>query len=466
MTDDALTSGARQDSAGRKPARAPGRKPGRNAILFIFITVLINMTGFGVIVPVMPQLIMEITGGTLAEAAAWGGYLSLSYASVQFIFMPVLGGLSDRFGRRPVILVSLVAYTVDFLVMAVAPTMTILLVARLLAGGFAATFSTANAYIADVSPPEKRAANFGLMGAAFGVGFVIGPALGGLVGEYFGPRAPFFTVAALGAINFVYGFFVLPETLKPENKRAFDWRRANAFGSFLQFRKYPIVLPIAGALFLYQIAHWSFPSVWAYFSEARFGWSPAQIGWSLVVVGLTSGAVQGGVTRYAVQTFGEARAAIFGIAVATTTFIGFAYVSTGLAVYVLIAIAAFASMTEPAMNGILSRTIPPDAQGELQGAVSAVSSLAMIIGPLFMTQTFAAFSNPGVEATLFGQSIPISADINMPGAPFFLAAVLTGLAIFPFMIGLSRAKRPEDTSGGQGGGQGGKQGEQAAKSAA
>ena len=221
------------------------KSPGKYALLFIFVTVTLNMIGFGVIMPVMPQLIMEVTGEDLAPAAQWGGYLSLVYALMQFVMMPIIGGLSDRFGRRPVLLISMAAYALDFLMMAVAPSIGLIVVARILAGAFAATFSTANAYIADISPPEKRAANFGLIGAAFGLGFVIGPGIGGVLGEHFGARAPFYFVATLGAVNFLFGAFALPETLARENRRPFDWRRANAFGSFRQFASYPVMLPIA-----------------------------------------------------------------------------------------------------------------------------------------------------------------------------------------------------------------------------
>ena len=237
---------------------------------------------------------MEVSGQGIASAARWGGILGLVYALMQFIMMPILGGLSDKFGRRPVILISLAAFSFDYLVMALAPTIGILLIARIFSGTFAATFSIANAFIADISPPEKRAANFGMIGAAFGLGFIIGPGLGGILGEHFGTRAPFYAVAALGALNFIFGYFVLPETLAVEKRRPFEWKRANAFGNFIQFKKYPIMLPIAATLFLYQVAHWTFPSVWSYFAIEKFSWSKADIGWSLMFVGLIAALVQGG----------------------------------------------------------------------------------------------------------------------------------------------------------------------------
>ena len=411
------------------------RAPGRNALLFIFITILINMIGFGIIMPVMPQLVMDVTGLGRAEAARWGGMLSLAYAVMQFVMMPVMGSLSDRYGRRPVILGSLAAYSFDFLLMAVAPTLAILFAARILAGSFAATFTTANAYIADISPPEKRAANFGLMGAAFGLGFIIGPAAGGLIGEEFGHRAPFYAVAALGSINLVYGWFFLPETLAPENKRHFEWQRANAFGSFRHFRQYPVILPIAATMFAYQLAHWAFPSVWAYYAGERFGWSAKQIGFSLMAVGFASAIVQGGLARIVIPKFGERKAAFFGIAVAVITYFGYGAISVGWMVYPLIAFGALAGFTAPSLQGIMSRTVPADAQGQLQGAIGSVNGVSMIVGPVMMTQIFAAFSKEGAE-------------IYFPGAPFILASFLTALAIIPLMSAVGRIQRPRAAASG------------------
>jgi len=420
-------------------------KPGGNAIVFIFITVLINMIGFGIVMPVMPELLMEVSGQDNAAAARWGGILSLVYALMQFIVMPIMGGLSDRFGRRPVILISLAAFSFDYLIMAIAPSVGILLVARIFAGAFAATFSTANAYIADVSPPEKRAANFGLMGAAFGIGFVIGPALGGIIGEAFGPRAPFYAVAILGALNFVFGFFVLPETLKAENHRKFEWKRANAFGNFIQFKKYPIMLPIAATLFISQLAHWTFPSVWSYYAIEKFNWSSADIGWSLMFVGFMAAVVQGGLTRLVIPKIGERAAALFGVAIGISTYFAFAFANSGVVVYILIAISALAGLTQPAIQGIMSRTIPPNAQGELQGAVSAIMSLSMVLGPLLMTQVFAAFSKPNTPITVFGHTISeTGAPLYFPGASFVLAGILALIGVIPLLIAFGQIQRPRE----------------------
>ncbi len=421
------------------------QKTSARALIFIFITVLLNMIGFGVIMPVMPQLIMEVTGEDLAHAAKWGGILTLVYALMQFIMMPVIGGLSDRFGRRPVLLISLLAYSLDFLVMALAPTIMMIVVARLFAGAFAATFSTANAYIADISPPEKRAANFGLVGAAFGLGFIIGPGIGGILGDYFGPRAPFFFVAAIGAVNFVFGYFALAETLEPENRRKFEWARANAFGNFKQFAKYPVMLPIAGVLFLSQLAHWAYPSVWSYYSEEKFGWSPSMIGASLMFVGLMAAIVQGGLTRIAIPKLGERRAALFAMSATCISYFAFAFAEQGWVVYAIIAFSSLGGLAQPALQGIMSRTMPANAQGELQGAVAAIMSISMVISPWIMTQLFAAFSDPGEPVTLFGMTLFANgAPFYFPGAPFVVSAVIEVVAIGVLFIAFGRIARPRD----------------------
>lgn len=420
------------------------KTPGKFALLFIFITVMLNMIGFGVIMPVMPDLIMEVTGEDRARASQWGGYLSFIYAVMQFIMMPIIGGLSDRYGRRPVILISLAAYSFDFLIMAIAPTIWLIAVARILAGAFAATFSTANAYIADISPPEKRAANFGLMGAAFGLGFIIGPAIGGVLGEY-GARAPFYFVAALGAINLVFGFFVLPETLAQENRRRFEWKRANAFGNFKQFAKYPIMLPIVGVLFISQIAHWTYPSVWSYYAGEKFAWTPFDIGLSLMFVGLTAAIVQAGLIRIIIPKIGERAAAIIAMSVTATAYLGYAFADKGWMIYALIAYSAIGGLAQPAMQGIMSRTMPADAQGELQGAVAAVMSISMALGPLLMTQIFAAFSSPGEPFIMMGVTLlPEGAPVYFPGAPFLFSAFLEVCAIAALFVAFARIQRPRE----------------------
>ena len=421
------------------------QRAGAKSLIFIFITVLLNMIGLGVIMPVMPQLIMEVTGEDLAHAAKWGGILTFVYALMQFIMMPIIGGLSDHFGRRPVLLISLLAYSLDFLIMAVAPTIMIIAIARMITGAFAATFSTANAYIADISPPEKRAANFGLVGAAFGLGFIIGPGIGGLLGDYYGPRAPFFFVAAIGIANFLFGYFALPETLAVENRRKFDWARANAFGNFKQFAKYPVMLPIAGVLFIAQLAHWAYPSVWSYYAEEKFSWSPSMIGASLMFVGLMAAIVQGGLTRIAIPKLGERRAALLAMSVTCISYLGFAFAESGRMVYAIIAFSALGGLAQPALQGIMSRTMPANAQGELQGAVAAIMSISMVISPWMMTQIFAAFSDPDQPITAFGLTLyENGAPFYFPGAPFVVSAFLEVVAIGFLFMAFARIRRPRE----------------------
>lgn len=418
-------------------------KAGKSAFFFIFVTILLNMIGFGVIMPVMPKLIMEVTGEGVAHAAQWGGYLSVVYAIMQFFMMPVVGGLSDRFGRRPVMLTSLAAYSFDFLIMAIAPTIGIILIARILAGAFAATFSTANAFIADISPPEKRAANFGLVGAAFGVGFIIGPGIGGFLGEHFGPRAPFFFVAATGAVNFLFGLIAMPETLAPEARRKFEWRRANAFGSFKQFSKYPIMLPIAAVLFFAQLAHWTYPSIWSYYAIEKFSWSEAMIGASLMYMGLMSGLVQGGLTRIAIPRLGERKAALIGMCVTAAAYLCFALADRGWMIFAILTFSAIGGLAQPSLQGIMSRTIPANAQGELQGAIAALNSLTMVFSPWIMTQMFSAFSSPGEPFTMFNVTIlPEGTPFYFPGAPLVLAFLFELLAIALLFQAFKRIQRP------------------------
>ena len=421
------------------------RPAGKSAFLFIFITILLNMIGFGVIMPVMPKLIMEVTGEGVAHAAQWGGYLSVVYAIMQFFMMPIIGGLSDRFGRRPVLLISLAAYSFDFLIMAIAPTIGMILVARILAGMFSATFSTANAYIADISPPEKRAANFGLIGAAFGIGFVIGPGIGGFLGEHFGPRAPFYFVAATGAVNFLFGLMAMPETLAPEDRRKFDWRRANAFGNFRQFSKYPIMLPVAAVLFFAQMAHWTYPSIWSYYAIEKFSWSEAMIGASLMYMGLMSGLVQGGLTRVAIPKLGERRAAVIGMSVTAVAYLCFALADKGWMIFAILTFSALGGLAQPSLQGIMSRTIPPNAQGELQGAIAALNSLTMVFSPWIMTQMFSAFSSPGEPFTMFNVTIlSEGAPFYFPGAPLVLAFVLELFALALLFLAFKRIQRPRE----------------------
>lgn len=394
--------------------------PSRHALTFIFITVLIDTIGFGIVIPVLPQLIVELTGRPVNEAARIGGWLAFAYAITQFGFGPVMGNLSDRFGRRPVLLASLLAFAVDYLLMGLAPTLTLLFVGRVIAGVTGASYSTAYAYIADISPPEKRAQNFGLTGMAFGLGFIVGPAIGGLVGEHFGTRAPFFVAAGLALLNAAYGWFILPESLPPERRRRFDIRRANPIGTLIQLRRYqPVVLSLAMALFTWQLGHQVLQGSWSFYTIYRFDWTPAMVGLSLAAVGLTAAIVQGGLVRIIIPKIGERRAVMLGMCSGLAGYLVYAFAGQGWMMYAGIAVAAFSGLAYPSMNALMSQQVDPNAQGELQGAVSSLLSLATIIGPPMMTQLFAYFSGPG-------------APVHLPGAAFLMAAALTVASLLLF----------------------------------
>lgn len=390
----------------------------RLPILFIVITVMLDAMGIGLIVPVMPDLLLEVQGGTLASVALWGGVLSTVFAVMQFIFGPLLGALSDRFGRRPVLLVSLVVMSLDYLVMAVAGSIWLLLAGRMVGGITAATGSTAAAYMADISKPHEKAANFGLIGAGFGIGFVLGPVIGGMLGEY-GARAPFYAAAALSAINAVFGYLVLRETVTDEIRRPFDWRRANPFGAFRHLARLPGIGPLLLVYFIYQVAFYVYPAVWAYFTQERFDWGPQTIGLSLALFGVMMAAVQGGLIRLILRRWGERLTVIYGHVFDIVAFGMIAFVTTGTLALILTPLAALGAVITPALQGIMSRAVGDDAQGELQGVLTSLNALAMIIAPLAMTSVFAAFTAPG-------------APVYLPGAPFLVSLVLmiVGLVVF------------------------------------
>lgn len=403
---------------------APRRPAGRRAVAFVFVTVLINSMGIGIILPVMPDLIREVTDLPLGAAALWGGYLSFVYALMQFVFGPALGNLSDRFGRRPVLLVSLFTMAIDYVIMGLAPSLWLLFAGRVLAGIAGATHSTANAFIADISPPERRAQNFGLIGAAFGVGFIAGPLIGGLAGEL-GTRAPFFVAAALAMVNFAWGALVLPETLAPENRRRFDWRRANPLGAARQIARMPMVAWFFVALFLYDLAHFAYPAVWSFYTKEAFAWTNAEIGLSLAIVGVSFAVAQGWLIRIVVPRLGEARTAFWGFIVSVAGLVLFGIVTEGWMLYAIIPFTGLGALITPAMTALMSRRVPADAQGELQGALSAVLGVTLIISPVLMTQIFGHFTSA-------------AAPVYLPGAPFLGAAFLMALALVPFSMGVRR----------------------------
>lgn len=380
------------------------------AISFIFITLLIDVTGLGLIIPVMPKLIESLTGGNISDASQWGGWLTFAYAAMQFLFAPVIGNLSDKYGRRPVLLLSLLGFGIDYLFLSFAPTMAWLFVGRVIAGVTGASFTTASAYIADISTNENRAQNFGMIGAAFGLGFIIGPVLGGLLGTY-GPRIPFVVAAGLSLLNALYGYFVLPESLPKEKRRPFEWRRANPLGSLLHIKKYPGIGALVGALILVYIAGHAVQSNWTFFTIARFNWSEKVIGLSLGMFGVLIALVQGGLIRYINPRLGNERSVYTGLALYTIGMLLFAFVNRDWLLFLFMIPYCLGGIAGPALQAIISGHVPPNEQGELQGALTSLMSATSIVGPLVMTNLFAYFTRR-------------SAPVYFPGAPFLLGAVL------------------------------------------
>ncbi len=393
------------------------------AIVFIFITMLIDVIGFGLIIPVLPKLLEQMTGGDLSTAARWGGILMFTYAGMQFLFSPIIGGLSDQFGRRPVILASLFAFAIDFVIQGFAPNIWWFFLGRVLGGITGASFTSGMAYIADVSPIEKRAQNFGIVGAAFGLGFIIGPLIGGVVSFYFGIRAPFFAAAGLAAVNWLYGYFILPESLKPENRRPFDWKRANPIGSLLRLRKYPVILSLVASLIFIYIAGHANQSTWTYITMKKFGWDERWVGYSLAFVGLMAAIVQGGLTRILIPKLGQRTSVFIGLGLYTIGFILFALANQGWMMFLFTVPFALGGIAGPSLQAIISGQVPANEQGELQGALTSLMSLTSIIGPLLMTNLFAHFTDP-------------ASSIQFPGAPFLMGAALSLISMLLAMRSL------------------------------
>lgn len=397
----------------------------RLTLVCILITILLDMTGLGIIVPVLPELLEQLTGGSVAEAAVIGGYLVFVYALMQFVFSPVLGNLSDRFGRRPVLLASLLGLTFDYLMMSIAPFVWYLFIGRFIAGIAGAAVATATAYMADITPPHKRTHRFGLIGAAFGLGFIIGPVIGGELGE-FGPRVPFYAAAALAFANFLFGLLVLPESLPRHNRRKFDIRRANPFGAIGALRQYPIVIWLLLVLFLFTLSAQAFPSVFNYFTIEVFNFSSSQIGRSLGAFGIGFAVCQALLVGPLVKRFGEMSVTIFGMLAAAAAFVGVSFNTDVIWLYGYIMLGALSGLAAPAINGVLSRQVPDNSQGELQGAVNAANSLATIIGPVAATQIFSYFTRNRVASDYF------------PGAPFIASAALVTLGAILFIFAALR----------------------------
>jgi len=402
------------------------RRHGKNAFMFVIITVAIDMLAFGLIIPVVPTLVQELGNISAERATLYIGGLGTTYAFMNFLFGPMLGALSDRFGRRPVLLASIATLSIDFLIMGFANSIWLLFLGRALSGISGATYSTANAYIADVTEPENRGKAFGMVGAAFGFGFIFGPIMGGILGE-FDPRAPFFAAAALALLNFCYGFFVLPESLEEEHRRPFVPSRSNPFGAVKHFSKLPHVswfLVSAGVFFL---AHTVYPSTWPIHGEIRYDWSPKEIGLSLGLVGLGAAVVQAGLIGIALKRFGAVRTTLYGIIINALALFAYAFAGLGWVVFLIIPLGALGGVASPTLNSLMSTVTPKNAQGELQGASASLNSFAMIFGPMIMAGALFYFTEPGTP-------------LHFPGAAFLLAGILTAFSIIPFLRGVEANK--------------------------
>jgi len=389
---------------------------GKQAALgFIFVTILIDTIGFGIIIPVLPNLIMELTHSTTSAAARIGGWLLFAFAIMQFLCAPILGGLSDRHGRRPILLGSLFGFGLDYIFLAMAPDIAWLFVGRIIAGMMGASFTTAGAYIADISSREKRGQNFGIIGAAFGLGFIIGPAMGGLLGEY-GSRVPFLAAAVLSLLNFLYGLFILPESLKSENRRPFEWKRANPVGSMINLKRYPVVLGLVASLVLIYIAAHAVQSNWSYYTIEKFKWNSSTIGASLAAVGLLIAIVQGGLIRIIIPAWGQKPSLYLGLGLYSIGFVLFALATEGWMMFAFLIPYCLGGIAGPALQGIISSQVPSNEQGELQGALTSLMSVTSIFGPLLMSQLFSYFTAS-------------DAPVYFPGAPMIMGAVLTLLSL-------------------------------------
>ena len=391
------------------------------ARIFVLITVFLDMVGFGIIIPVMPALIGDVGHVDLAMAARIGGWMAGAYSLVQFLSGPLMGNLSDRFGRRPLMLLAVFGLGIDFLIHAVAPSVGWLFVGRVLAGFCGASWVIANAFIADITAPEDRAKAFGMMGAAFGLGFVIGPAIGGILGEY-GPRVPFYAAATISLLNFGFGFFVLPETLASDKRRAFEWRRANPFGAFKVFATYSGVLPMCSVLAAFFFFSSVYPAIWPFWAKARFGWSEAMIGVTLAVFGVIMAFFQGALSGPAVKRFGEFQTVMIGLVSATIAATGYGLAGGLAVIVVLMVIHGPEGFVHPMLTALMSQRVPENAQGELQGGISAITNIAMLIGTIFFAQVFGYF---------------LAGPMATPSMAFFIAGggLLLTLGLFLWVLG-------------------------------
>ncbi len=400
----------------------------RNPLTFVLLTVLIDTMGFGIILPVLPRLIMQIGAVDVAESTRIGGLLAVTFAVLQFLFGSVMGNLSDAYGRRPVLLASLLAFGVNYALMGFAPSLPWLFAGRAITGLAGAVYAPANAFVADITEPEQRAQRFALVGAAFGGGFVLGPALGGLLGEL-GARAPFFVAAGLAFANFVYGFLVLPETHPPERRRAFALARANPFGALAALRQQRTVAPLLLCAFFWQVAFQVYPSTWSYYAMAKFDLSPGAIGATLALSGASMAFVQGFFTGRIVKRIGESRSAPLGVAIGAASFTAYAFIPDSWMLYPILMVGGLQGVAMPSMNALMSKQLGPERQGELQGAIASVMGLAAIVGPLGLSQTLAYFSSS-------------TAPVFFPGAAFLLAALLACVSLTLLLARMPAAIAP------------------------
>ena len=393
----------------------------RYALAFVFITMLVDTIGLGIIIPVTPAIIKQLTGQDLSGAAGWGGWLMFVYALMQFLCAPLIGNLSDRFGRRPVLILSLVALAIDYAITGLAPTLAWLFVGRFLSGAAGAAYPTVNAYIADVSPPEKRAANFGLTGAAFGIGFILGPGLGGFIGDHWGARAPFFAAAALALANALFGLLVLKESLPPAQRRKFELWRANPAGSLKALRRFPAILGLIGVGVLLQLAHDALPATWTYYTMLKFHWGPGDVALSLMAVGALTAVSFGVLPRLVVPRIGETNAVYVGLFFSTLGYAGYAFSAAPWMLYAWMVVWSLGGIGGPALNSIMSARVPANEQGELMGARASMDSITSIVAPLLLTALFKYFTSG-------------HAFVYFAGASFLAAALfeLGALGLFAY----------------------------------
>jgi len=392
----------------------------RRALTFILLAMAIDSIGFGIVLPVLPEYLMHLTGATKSEATAQAGWLLFTFAALQFVCGPIMGNLADRFGRRPVLLASMAAFGANYILMALAPTLAWLFIGRAIAGIAGAIYAPANAYIADITEPKERARRFGYVGAAFGVGFILGPALGGMFGQI-DPRAPFYAAGFLALANFAFGCFALPESLSKELRRPFDWRRANPLSALLALRRFGNVLPLVAAAFLYILGFHVYPATWTFYAALKFDWDPLLMGVALAISGLFMALVQTLLIGRTVKAIGERGAVILGMATAIIGMTAYVFITQGWMVFVVSGLASLQALTGPSLNALITSRVPADSQGALQGAMASLNGLGAIIGPLALTQALSMATAEGVAHPFPGASFALAACICLAALLVFLA---------------------------------------------